>query len=443
MLVRVACSIAIATSVAGAAPPELELGAQHLELDPRRDALDDSAAGNALPWVRSAGFAQLTGGGRTGGDAGVGASAALGGLGCDLAAASVQGRLRPFAGNTGGHAVGEVSYAVCPLAAFLTVAWIGRRGAGLMPALDARRSLWNRAYTEEHDLVRIGFGPYWSGDASTRHTLFLVEMGHGVTTQQDGSEVRSIKSLDTDFTVYRAVRPDGITFDVLALTQSAMKSGTDDRGGIATSLLPARARYESPDSPIFVAGSAGWGFTGGHVTASSSVEVNDKPVTSWTETIDGSGLPQMSRFVGDLEAGVRLERWSGSARIARAFFPTFDGNLARESRISGSVTYVAGRTRRTSIAFAPFVARTRTWVRGEGSAIEPTAGASLHVGRELTDRLHVAQRTTTLRLDAIGEAGVSPYARPGADRLPSSALGGQILLAISGSVRSLQPDVLR
>jgi hypothetical protein len=138
-----------------------------------------------------------------------------------------------------------------------------------------------------------------------------------------------------------------------------------------------------------------------------------------------------------------VDRWTASGRIARTFFPTFDGNLAREARISGTVTYVAGRSRRTTIALAPFAARTRTWVRSEGTAIEPTAGVSLHLGHELGSRLRVAQRTTTLRVDAIGEAGVSPYARAAPDRLPSSTLGGQILVAVSGSVKSLQPVVLR
>jgi hypothetical protein len=445
MLVRVACSLVLATSaVAGAAPPELALGAQQLELEPRRDLLDvideDMGAAEKLPWIRSAGFAQLTGGGHTGGDLGVGAAGAVGGFGCDLAALSVQGRLRPFAGDNDGPVVGELTYGICPFKAIFTLAWEGHHGAGLFPGLDARRSLWNRAYTESHDSIQIGFGPFWKGNGA-RHTAFLVDFGHSETTQQDGSEVRTIKGLDIDLVMYRVVHPIGVSLDVLAFDVDAMKAGTDNKGGIASSFVPLRVRYETP--AMFVAASAGWGSTGGQLTASASTEVNDVPVSSWSETIDGTGLPEITRAVGELEAGLRVDRWTASGRIARTFFPTFDGNLAREARISGTVTYVAGRSRRTTIALAPFAARTRTWVRSEGTAIEPTAGVSLHLGHELGSRLRVAQRTTTLRVDAIGEAGVSPYARAAPDRLPSSTLGGQILVAVSGSVKSLQPVVLR
>jgi hypothetical protein len=447
MLARLTCSFVFTLSaVAGASPPEIALGAEQLQLEPRRDLLDDiddKAAGRErLPWIRSAGFAQLTGGGHTGGDAGAGAAAALGGFGCDLAALSVQGRLRPFADDGDGPAVGELTYAACPFAVFFTLQWEGRRAAGIMPGIDARRSLWNRAYTESHDSVKLGFGPIWK-DNGVRHTAFLVDFGHGETTQQDGAEIRTIKSLDIDLAMYRAVHPRGLSFDVLVLHVDAMKAGEegDDRGGIASTFVPLRGRYETPQ--FFVAASAGLVATGGQVIASSSTEVNDVQVESWTETINGEGLPEITRAIGDIEAGITLDRWSATARAARTFFPTFDGNFAREGRVSGTVTYVAGRTRRTSISLAPFAARTRTWIRGEGTAIAPTAGATLHVGRELTNRLQLAQRTTTLRVDAIGQAGVSPYARAGLDRLPSSALGGQILVALSGSVKSLQPDVLR
>jgi hypothetical protein len=445
MLVRASCSLLLTVSaVAGAEPPGLALGAQQLELEPRRNLIDDfdddPPPGERLPWIRSTGFAQLTGGGHTGGDAGAGAAAAMGGFGCDLAALTVQGRLRPFAGSDVGPAVGELTYSVCPLAAIVTIAWEGTRGAGLSPGLDARRSLWNRAYTASHDTIRLAVGPFWKHDG-TRRSAVILELGHGETTQHDDTEARTIKELDFDLVLYRSVLPSGLSLDVLAFHQDAMKSGTDDRGGIASSFVPLRVRYETPR--LFVAADAGWGMTGGHTTVSSSTEVNGKEVSSWSETIDGSGLPEITRVVADVEAGVHVDRWSASVRVARTFFPTFDGNLAREGRVSGTVTCVAGRTRRTTIALAPFAARTRTWVRGEGTAIEPSAGATLHVGRELSDRLRVARRATTLRIDAIGEAGVSPYARAAQDRLPSGTLGGQILVALSGSVKSLQPDVLR
>jgi hypothetical protein len=148
-------------------------------------------------------------------------------------------------------------------------------------------------------------------------------------------------------------------------------------------------------------------------------------VDSWTETIDSEGLPDMTIFVGYLEGGIRRDRITASGTVSRSFYPTFDGNIAREARVEGQVSYVAGRTRRTQLALSPFATRTHTWTREDGDSRDVATGASLHVGRELTKRL---------RVDAIGEAGVSPYARLDRERLPGNQLGGQVLVAVSGRV---------
>src|SRR5690606_30127788 len=120
------------------------------------------------PFLRFAAFAQLTGGGRSGGDAGAGAAAAIGGLGCDVLAGTAQGRLRPLA--DGDEMAGEGTYSACPLAAFVTVKFDGRRAAGIEPALDARRSLWNRRYDETYDRATIGFGPGLRPRSTARHS---------------------------------------------------------------------------------------------------------------------------------------------------------------------------------------------------------------------------------------------------------------------------------
>jgi hypothetical protein len=178
----------------------------------------------------------------------------------------------------------------------------------------------------------------------------------------------------------------------------------------------------------YVTAQAGWGFSGGYVMASGSTEVNGQTTSSWSETIDSTGLPQMTILVGDVEAGVTRDRLQWSARVARSFYPTFDGNIAREARLSGSVTYTPGRTRRTKLTLSPFAARTRTWTREDGTALDYSTGASLYVGRQLN---------RILRVDAIGQAGVSPYARIDSERVPSSTLGGQVLVAVSGRVTDL------
>ena len=175
-------TLVLATSAArsvAATPAELAVGDLQLELAPRRDLLSDEGAGGteADAYYRFAGFAQLTGGGHGTGDVAAGASAAVAGIGCDVVAGRAQGRLR-FDGSY----AGEAHYAVCLSRALLTVVFDGRRGSGLEPALDARRSLWAQRYDDTYDRAEIGFGELW-GDDQHRHTIFKMALGHGTTHQ--------------------------------------------------------------------------------------------------------------------------------------------------------------------------------------------------------------------------------------------------------------------
>jgi hypothetical protein len=366
----------------------------------------------------------LTGGGRAVGDAGAGAAVAIGGIKCELVAGTVHGRIRPFAED--GEPMGQITYSVCPFAALMTLKFDGRRGAGIAPGLDARRSLWNRAYTDVYDRMTFAAGPFWDDDGDPEHTIFALSIGHGTTTQSDGLASRTTKNLDLDLVIYRFAHPR-FSADVLAFETAGIKAGTDDKGGVASSFIPIRLHVEYPG--IYVDAQAGWGTTAGYIKGSGSTKVNDETVSSWEETIDSEGLPDVTEWVGELEAGVRQDRFTASGRVARGFYPTFDGNVARESRVTGNVAYAAGRTRRTTVSLAPFAARTRTWIREAGSSRDLSAGARLHVGRELTKQL---------RIDAIGEAGVSPYSRGESERLPTGNLGGQLLVAISGRVTELR-----
>ena len=141
----------------------------------------------------------------------------------------------------------------------------------------------------------------------------------------------------------------------------------------------------------------------------------------------------MTALVGDLEAGVRRGRVQARVGVARTFYPTFDGVVAREARATGAVTYTAGPTRRTQLTLAPFAVRTRTWTRSAPGTTAISAGASLHVGRALRQR-QTAHGLHQLRVDAMGEAAISPYARLDGDRRAASTLGGQLLVALSGTV---------
>jgi hypothetical protein len=402
-------------SRASAAPAELALGELLLELEPRHDFLADEASTD--PYARFAGFAQLTGGGEGGGDVAAGAAAAVAGLGCDVLAGRAQGRLRFDATYAG-----EAHYAICLSRVLFTVAFTGRRGVGLQPALDARRSLWAEHYDDTYDRVEFALGELWEGD-SGRHTILSMAIGHGTVHQGE----RTVKMLDLDVAVYRyrGVGEHALSIDALVLTDEAIRARDDDKGGLGTAFYPVRLRYDGPHG--YIAGAAGWGFSGGRVTASGETKVNGETTSSWSETIDSEGLPQMVIAVGNVEAGVRRDRLFAIARASRAFYPTFDGNVAREARVAGELAYSPGRTRRTKLALSPFAARTRTWTRDDGTSREVSAGASLYVGRELTREL---------RVDAIGQAGVSPYARL-AEGLPDSTLGGQVLVALSGRVTDL------
>lgn len=317
-----------------------------------------------------------------------------------------------------------MTYSLCPFAALMTLKFDGRRGTGLMPALDARRSLWNRAYTDVYDQMTIAFGPYWKNDGDPFHSIFVFSLGHGTTTQSDDFETRTTKTLDVSFVAYQ-FEHRGFGLDVVGFTGTGLKAGEDNKGGVASHFVPLRLRYESP--LFYARGEAGWGWTGGQITASGKTEVDGETVSEWRETIDSEGLPAIRDWTGELEAGVRGARVQASGRVSRAFFPTFDGNVARESRVTGTLAWTPGR--KTQLSIAPFATRTRTWEREAPSSVEIGAGAQLHVGREINRKL---------RVDAIGEAGVSPYARSESDRLPTPRLGGQFLLALSGRVTDLQ-----
>ena len=397
------------------APAELALGEVQLELAPRR-ALDDETS--TEPYVRMAGFAQVTGGGEGGGDLGAGAAVAVPGLGCDFVNAAAQGRLRPLAEE---RVVGDARYAVCLSRMGFTVEFEGRRGIGLAPALDARRSLWRRRYDLSYDRVTVGGGEL--GEHAHHHTILLMSIGHGKTRQADGDARREIDQLDFDATIYRHryERPGfEARVDALAFEVDGIKASGTDLGGVTSSFDPVRVALAG--GAWFASARAGWGMTGGQIQASGKTEVDGEEVSSWSETIDGAGLPELRALAGEVAAGARGGGCEATASVGRSFYPTFDGNIALEERASGSLGCALGPRRATKLRVSPFAARTWTWTREAGSSYEVSAGASVHAGHALDRRF---------RIDAIGEAGVAPYARLDGERDPSARLGGRLMVALS------------
>lgn len=373
---------------------------------PAQERIEQVAADDDQHFV---GYGQVVAGGPGGVGTGAGALVTIKGpLGCNFVDAGVHGSLRRTV--VSGHA----DYSLCLARELLTVAFDGTRGTGLTPGYDARRSLWARYYDHAYDRATF------AGGELEGHTVLEMVFGHGTTKQTDGATTRKITSLDFDMTMYR-YRNDVVRVDAIAFTSNAVKAGDDNKGGVAGAIYPVRLRLE--DDGVYVAAAAGWALAGGKVTQSSETKVDGKVTSSWSETIDGSGLPEIAILGGNLEVGVQRDRFQANTRVARGFYPTFDGNLAREARVSAELVY---QRRRTKLALAPFAARTRTWTRDDGDSRDVSAGASLHVGRELSKEL---------RLDAIGEAGFSPYARLDGERLPTSSLGGQVLVALTGSVK--------
>jgi hypothetical protein len=132
----------------------------------------------------------------------------------------------------------------------------------------------------------------------------------------------------------------------------------------------------------------------------------------------------MKALIGSVAIGNRRDRVHASARVSRAFHPTFDGNVALEERLAATVGWTRRGSHATSIALAPFVVRTRTWTRDLGSSDALGFGASVRAGHALTGLLHI---------DAIGEVGRTPYARLDGARL-ADTLGGQLIVALTARV---------
>ncbi len=394
-------------------PPELALGVPLLALPSLQDVGDDRADDDR-PAAAGTAYAQAIAG-TTGLGLGAGASAAVMGYSCDLARGSVQGVLHA-GGDDAAPLAGVARYDLClDLAVFLRLR--GDRSVGLVPAIDARRSLWRRPYTAHYQSVEMGLGPV--GDAN-RYSLFHMTFGHGETAQTDGNVERRIVDIDFDFALFTYQHTHALQLDALVVTSDALKAGDSDLGAVVTGVFPARARVDRGD--WYASGHAGWEWAGGRTTQTGSTQVNGQTVSSYSETVDASGLPAVRTLAGEGTFGVHVGRYTGSTTLSHELYATFDGNVALETRAAGLFGVALGAHRDTTLAVSPFIARTQTWQRDAGDALDTAAGAQVRVGHPLPHALH---------LDALAEAGRSPYARTDGARDPSSALGGQVMVAVS------------
>jgi hypothetical protein len=409
---RLASILIVKFATVAHASPELAIGAQQLELLPRADIYDDVETN---PRVRTAGFAQLTTGNEAGTDLGVGGAAAVAGLGCDFVNASAQARLRPLSEQS---AVGSANWSLCLSKVLMTLVFDGRHALGVAPAIDARHSWWRRRYDENYGRVTAGGGEFWISDERHRHTIFLLSIGHGETKQADAKIVQ----MDFDMLLYRYhfAGAHDLELDALAITSSAIKAGTSNLGGLAAHVYPLRVRYD--DGTRFASVSAGWALAGGRMTLSSETKVDGETVDSWTDTIDGEGLPEFSTRAYDVTMGARVKGIEMSMTASKQLYPTFGGDLALERRLATRTSYSFGKM---TLALSPFIARTRMWTRESGNFADKSYGVTFAMGRSLNK---------LLRLDAMGEAGKTPYTRLDGDHVQKSQLGGQVMFALSAGV---------
>ncbi|HEY4179119.1 MAG TPA: hypothetical protein VGM90_19880 [Kofleriaceae bacterium] len=406
------------SGVAHADSPEEALSAAQLHLDPVRDILDETD--HSTPYARASGFASLFGS-----DAGpgvsVGAAVKTVGLACDSVDASGHAHLQP---TNDVPAEASADWHICLLRGALTVELGGRDRIGVAPAIDARASLWRRRYNEAYQDFTMGVGDVAFDDmARARHAIFLMTFGHGTTEQHDGDSTRRVVPLDVEFVAYRYrhLTPHPFTVETLILESNGVKAGDSNLGAVTGSFEPLRASFD--EDGVFGAVRFGWTQSGGIATETGMTQVNGQTTSSWSETIDGRGLANLTRFIGELTLGGRNGAYEYSATGSRALYPTFDGDLALDERIAGHLAYAR---QKTALSLSPFVARTQTWRRDAAMQDATSYGASMTVTRDLT---------SVFRLDAIGQLAKSPYAQLEGDREPTNALGGQVLVALSAHIK--------
>ncbi|HEY4244156.1 MAG TPA: hypothetical protein VGM88_30295 [Kofleriaceae bacterium] len=404
-------------------PLDLALGAQQLEL-PHVAVFPGER--DAIAAVATA-FASV-GAGTRGLDLGAGAAARVAGAGCPILDASIEGHLRTEADD---RAIGSAKADVCLLEAGFLIRGRVLATSGI-PSFDAHESLWRRPYRGTFSMFEMGIGG-WNPDQSpvkAKYEAMVLDFGHGLVTQSDGTETRGIVEIDGSATLFRyrrLVPRQQIEASLLVLEDEGLRSDQTTLGGTALRVYPVRATV---DFGRWYAGAAAGVLESGLTdTESSSVEENGKTVSSWSTTIDGRGLPQFSKPGGFVLGGLRGDRFDASAKAERTLYPTFDGGVALDARVSGDVSLALGPHRGLGVEIAPFVAQTTTWTRDAPARTDVTAGARVQVGHHLWREL---------RIDAIGEAGRSPYARLDGDRTPTPATGAQAIVAISAKRTALK-----
>ncbi|HEY4060004.1 MAG TPA: hypothetical protein VGM39_25490 [Kofleriaceae bacterium] len=412
---RIALATLLLSGVAYADTAEQVLARSQLQLDAVRDPFDESD--HTTPYVRAAGYASLLGGNQRDSGLSAGAAVAATGAGCNSVDASALVRLQPLNDQP---VEASVDWHICVLRAVLTLEFGGTRRVGIAPAIDARTSLWARRYNETYNDVTMGVGDIPSDDAGhNRHAVFQFTFGHGTTEQQDGDDARRTVPLDGSLVAYRFrhLTEHPVSIEALVIDFNALKAGDSDLGAVTVTISPLNASFDHDG--IFGALRFGWTTSGGTAVASGSTEVNGETTSSWSEAIDGTGLADLTRFVGEATLGGRDGGWEYSGTASRALFPTFDGDLGFDERVTGRLGYARGKT---SLTFSPFLAHSQIWRRDAGTQESTSYGATASVGHELTP---------VLRFDAIGQLAKSPYARLDGDREPTDSLGGQVLVALS------------
>ncbi len=289
----------------------------------------------------------------------------------------------------------------------------------LRPGLGARRALLRRRYTGGS--LRIAGSAFEGRDTALPYAaaLFPYRFDFDFTDQEEQRQIRLLFTIDgvsitppTNIIFGDARDPDAILhvpaddLAVLGLFGGASNVGTTDVmvGGMMFLRL-TRLRI-----PGGVALDVEIGLGGGDVT----------PHDEAGEPLPGAEVFTPTGYLG--AAGLhRGLKWS--ARYGREVYPTFDGAIALEDRLSGTLELARALP---GVELAGFVARTAVFGQ-DGAGADWTGGATLSRTWALGG---------ALSLSAIAEAARSYYATLDGDAAPAPEPVARALVVLTGRLGS-------
>lgn len=281
------------------------------------------------------------------------------------------------------------------------------------PALSMPRSLWQRRYRREE--VRLTWAALDITDpASTLHFVAL-NMRPRVDFVSQGDEAgratQTTWGVDVMFVGFYDEQPDRIESANFLLLEL---DGVFDRLSTAVlTFVPAEVRGLVLGNHVALVDGRVFYQNGQQFLSQEGV---DEPID-----VQSRGL-----YGADIEVYRRGKWLSGGLRLARSLYPTFDEELAVDTRAAGWVSAQHAAARATLRGFVAHTAVSPPLLPGsEPGPGETTETSDMTGGVALDIRVEL-DRWLDLGLGI--EVARSYYARIDGDRLPAAALGAQALV---------------